>query len=197
MTTFEKATLIIGILNLLCLVIGFIIALVQIKNSSNALSLQLSDTQKVLENNNLLHQADHDWNRRLAAQEALRHFNYSLLDSPLREKFDYLTLKRAIPLQEILEAFNQNATLRSNAHQLLNYYESLARGINQGIFDEEVIKVARKNAMSMNVIAFQHYITDRRTISPKAWLELTDIVQKWKDEPPYAIKREPANAFII
>lgn len=171
MTSYEKISVVVSIINLLILVAGFGFGWKQIKSATT----QLKTMQEQ-------HSDNHEWNRKMAAQEALRQFQYSVLDGPLREKFDYLHQKQAFDLKVILNEFKTDGKMQTNLHQLLNFYEGLARGVNQGIYDEGLIKTGRKNSMIMLCMSFASYIEHRRIISPKAWSDLTHTVDKWKNE---------------
>lgn len=169
MTLYETASLVLSAATLVTVVVGLLYATRQLRNAA----FQLEQTR-------VIHQDNHDWNRRNAAQEALRQYNYSLLSSSLQEVFDYLSLKEAIPLETIQEGFRQNPNIKSELHQLLNYYEALARGVHQGVFDEGIVKAARKNAMIIAARGFGSYIDDRRkNINPYAWTELSALTLKW------------------
>ena len=64
--------------------------------------------------------ANHDWNRRIAAQEALKEYNQSALSSNLQSEFDYLNRSEPIPLRDVLEKFGQRPELQLELHQMLN-----------------------------------------------------------------------------
>ena len=172
MTDFEKYSLVLALTNIVLLIVGFIFAY-----------LQLRGARAEIRTLNVHHADNHDWNRRHAAQEALRNYNYSLLSSPLQTSFDYLNSLDSIPVSQIEDKFSENTDLQSDLHQLLNYYEALARGINQGIFDEDVVKSARRNAMVRCERSFRNYIEKRRqNVSPRAWVELSHITTRWAAE---------------
>lgn len=179
MTTYELLTVIISSASLIILVIGLLYGAKQIKNAL----VQIADTRRI-------HQDNHDWNRRLAAQEALRSYNYSLLSSPIQMVFNYLNVSEPIPLKNIQLEFDKDKTLQSDLHQLLNFYEGLARGIHQALFDEDVVKAARKNAMVMVEKGFLNYIENRREeVNQYAWSELSAIIGKWKNEDNHVSSR--------
>ena len=172
MNDFEFYTLMASALNLLLIIVGFGFAAVQIHAAKRELT---AIKQSHVEN--------HDWNRRVAAQEALRAYNYSLLSSPLQSSFNYLNTSDSFSITEIENKFENESSLQSDLHQLLNYYEGLARGINQAIFDEEVVKTARCNAMIKCERAFRNYIEQRRSsYNVRAWIELSNIVDRWNSE---------------
>jgi hypothetical protein len=127
------------------------------------------------------HRQNHVWNRAYAAQEALRFYNYSTLSGPLQDRFNFRNFHDPIPLQTLLDAFEEETSLQADLHQLLNFYEGLARGINQGIFDESVVRAGRGNAMIRAERAFFAYIDyRRRNVSERAWAELSDIAARWR-----------------
>ena len=139
--------------------------------------------------------ADHDWNRRMASQAALKEYNQSILSSALQSEFDYLNCTESIPLEKILDGFNKHPALQNELHQLLNFYEGLARGVFQNIYDEEVIKAGRRSAMMKAFRAFNSYIEMRRkTSSPTAWTDLGSLVAQWVLEEKGKIQRNPTHA---
>ncbi|MDB2437552.1 DUF4760 domain-containing protein [Hellea sp.] len=135
---------------------------------------------------NLLRQnriEQHDWNRRIAAQKALYEYKAKGAWKHLDAVFDYHDDTNPIQAKEIKEAFLKEDNLKSELFDLLNFYESLARGINYGIYDESVIKAARKNAMIKVTHFFKAYIRHyRQEKNPHAWIQFTDTVERWKNE---------------
>ena len=135
--------------------------------------------------------ADHDLQRRLAAQNSLNEYNKSIITSDLQIEFKYLNVKESIPLERIEKIFGENSALRNELHQLLNFYEGLARGVFQQIYDEEVIKSARKSSMAKALLAFRSYIEmRRREYAPNAWSDLDALVTKWEHESKLIYNRE-------
>lgn len=104
------------------------------------------------------HKENHDWNRRLAAQNALLQYDYSEVSRELNRVFQFVDRTDALSSSEINESLLQNKELKTHLHQLLNFYEGLARGINQGVFDESVIKAGRMGAMMRSELSFRNYI---------------------------------------
>ena len=184
MTNFELSSLIISGITALITLGGLAYAGVQIKKTKE----QIQAAYKV-------NTADHDWNRRMASQAALKEYNQSILSSALQSEFDYLNCVESIPLSNIQEAFGKHPDLQSELHQLLNFYESLARGVFQNIYDEEVIKAGRRSAMMKALRAFNSYIESRRkTSSPTAWTDLESIVAQWILEEKGKAQRNPTHA---
>lgn len=144
-----------------------------------------------------INKADNDWNRRIAAQDALKEYNQSLLSSELHSEFNYSNCTESIPLKKIEEGFNKNQNLEAELYQLLNFYEGLARGIFHGVYDEEIIKAARYNAMRKVFRAFNSYIERRRKISsPAAWKDLESLVDQWKADEKNETKRSATHAKL-
>ena len=169
MSQYEIISLAISVVLLIITIFGLFYAGFQLKCAKKALEMSVK-----------VHSADHDWNRRLAAQNALKEYNQSMIISSLQKKFDYFNRKEAIHLSEVEEKFSSNVNLQNDLHQLLNFYEGLARGVFQQIYDEEVIKAGRRGSMIKALRAFNSYIEDRRAkFSPKAWCEFESLVAKW------------------
>lgn len=128
------------------------------------------------------HRQNHDWNRRNAGQIAIRQMlDLAPVDILINKVFNNSNTTEAIPLEKILEAFENNNELQSQLHQLLNAYEGLARGILQGIYDEEVIYEGRRGSMIQAFDNFKPYITYRRkNVHSSAYELMESIVDRWK-----------------
>jgi RecG-like helicase len=184
MTDFEQYTLILSSTSVLITFTGLFYA-----------GFQLRKAQKNIDASYKINNSIHDWNRREAAQNALKQYDQSILTSALQSKFDYLSCTESIPLKTIEEEFSDNENMQKDLHQLLNYYESLARGVYQEIYDKEVIKSGRKTAMSRVLRAFKSYIDKSRirTGSTKLWSELESLVSEWYLEENKIAARSPTN----
>lgn len=185
MTEYEKLSLALSALTSLIALGGLAYAGVQLK--------QTRDYQELAYR---VHQADHDWNRRLAAQNALKNYNQSVALSGLQKAFNYLNRKEAIPLGEVEEKFKADPELQKALHDMLNAYEGLARGVFHQIYDEEVIKAGRRRAMAKAFRTFHAYIEDRRikVNAPSAWSSLERLANKWMHEAGWAEQRQPTAA---
>jgi hypothetical protein len=187
MTTFEILSLVISGVTLLALLIGLLYGAGQLRCANRSLDA----SSKSLDESKCIHQQNHDFGRRHAAQDALRAYDYSVLSGSLNEAFKFLQMKEPVPLVDIQSAIKEKEGIQRDLHQLLNFYEGLARGINQGIFDEKVIKAARKNAMIVAERGFQNYINKRRTdMNPRAWSELSSICSRWQAADNHVPPRE-------
>jgi len=142
-----------------------------------------------------VHQAEHDWNRRLAAQNALKDYARSAAMSRLQAAFDYLNRKEAIPLAEVEEKFKADPELQNELHNMLNAYEGLARGVAHNIYDEDVVKAGRRRLMMKAFRTFHAYIEDRRArmSAPSAWSELEGITNRWAHEATKTEQRPPTD----
>lgn len=162
------------------LIISGVTALITLGGLAYA-GVQFKKTKEQLQAAYKINAANHDWNRRMAAQAALKEFNQSVLISGLQSEFDYLNCNDPIPLKKIQEGFNNSPTLQRELHQLLNFYEGLARGVFQNIYDEEVIKAGRRSVMIRASKSFSSYIENRRKTSSSnaAWDNLEALVVQW------------------
>jgi len=170
MTLYEKINVIIQIITLLFLGIGLVFTIIQIKK----LTCQLHQ-------NSTIHKQNHLWNRMIASQNALLEHGTTKISKLLTE-FDIVNRTEAIPIAEINNKFTENPELQNSVHLYLNMYEGFARGVRQGIYDEEIIKNARKTAMIVCLRSFSAYIDNLKIKQPKALIELDTLVKKWQHE---------------
>jgi Domain of unknown function (DUF4760) len=123
----------------------------------------------------------HDWNRRKAAQDAALLFNQRVQGRELLEQhLAYVSSFEPVPMEILAKRFEETPNLKQAVHSLLNYFEMLARGVHQSIYDEMVINVAWKGAMTRAIDRFGPYIEERRKSSPEAWRQLEDLVSRWR-----------------
>jgi len=143
------------------------------------------------------HQQNHDWNRRIAAQGAIESLRpLASITIELNDVFDTTNATEAIPLQRILDVFKDDKSIQVKVHQLLNSYEALARGVYQSIYDESVIKAARRGPMIQQFEAFSSYIKYRRkNVLPKAYVQMEALVNKWKSEEEPSDQLEPTGTI--
>lgn len=113
---------------------------------------------------------DHKWRRRIEAQNAVA-FSGGLAEmrQKLDAKLNYIDASEPLSLDLITKAFEEDSTLRTICHDLLNYYEMLARGIHQGIYDEKIIADARDAPMISTFEAFKQYIKMQQRKVPETW----------------------------
>jgi len=131
------------------------------------------------------HGENHDWNRRIAAQQAIREYREiqaSIED--LSHHFDYHNRTEGVAADNFNKKFEEVKHLQTSLHTALNYFEGLARGVRQGIYDEEVVKNAFHGSMISVYECFKYYICSRRKKwdNQKLWFELEALIDKWKQE---------------
>lgn len=175
----NKYTLIINTISLFISFIGLIYAGYQIwvirKQMKNAIE-ELKLTVKI-------HNDNHEWNRRIASQEAITQFRMKNKTKELRNSLNQFDINEIIPLKAILEKFETEPDLKDFIHETLNTFEGYARGIVHGIYDEIIVKSAIKGAMIRHYSCFLPYINHvRKTRNPDLYCDLENIVNKWKSE---------------
>lgn len=130
----------------------------------------------------LAHEQNHEWNRRIATQEALAALRSIDLDS-LNKEFGFSNQRTSIPLKTINEKFEQKPELQTACHKLLNFYEGLASGVHLGIYDELTVKINRRGAIERDYAKFREYIDHRRAvINNTLFIEIEKLINKWRDE---------------
>ncbi len=131
-----------------------------------------------------IHRDNHDWNRRKAAQDAtLSLFEGWGQQELLNTELDYIRRRDAIPITEIDEKCKTNPELLRAIHNCLNFYEALARGVLQQVFDSDIIKGTSRGVMKQNLHNFGPYIQRRRdTGSERAWIDTEQLLKIWQQE---------------
>ncbi|MES2387819.1 MAG: DUF4760 domain-containing protein [Bacteroidota bacterium] len=140
-------------------------------------------TARQIKNTIKIHKDNLNWNKRKAAQDALLSNNQNDIVGKLRESIDYNNITNPLSLEVINQKISEDREIQNSIQRLLDMYEAFSRGILQSIYDEEVIKNARKNSMIRAWNIFQVYIKDRREkINKSAWCEFESLVNRWKHE---------------
>lgn len=179
MTKYEEINIILQIISLVLVTIGLLFT-----------GSQIIKLTTQLKQNSEIHKQNHLWNRMIASQNALLEHG-STKSNLLLKDLDIINRKEAIPLNELQAKFTENPELQNSVHLLLNIYESFARGVRQGIYDEEIIKNARKSTMITHLKSFSAYIDFLQTKQPKVLIELITLVNKWQHEDSDSIIRTP------
>jgi hypothetical protein len=164
MTNYEELKILLGTIGLVFVCAGFLISAYQTSQNTKAL------------------RANHDWNRRNAAQQALVSGSQDLdIKRKIEDSLGIIKNQKRISLAIIQEQLKQDSSLIVDLHRLLNIYESYARGIKQKIYDNEVIMDGRKSVMIRSFDIFFEYIEYRRSVgSSNAWCNLEAIINDWK-----------------
>lgn len=134
----------------------------------------------------------HDWNRRKAAQDATLMLTIGTNGmNLLQEHFSYMTRTDPIACSEFQPVFEKHPEVRITIHDLLNYYEAIARGVFQGIYDEQIIKPSKTTAAFRAYDKLTPYIRQRRleTSSPNLWNHFEALVSSWRRDATNLAKR--------
>lgn len=122
-------------------------------------------------------------NKRIETRKKLD--DYNRLDSALylNERVSFIGNKHSIPIKKIKEAMEVDSQVIVHLSRLLNYYEAIAIGIENNIYDESLVKSTRRGAMVRTFISFEEYIGfDRREGNPMAYIKYEALVNKWINE---------------
>lgn len=120
----------------------------------------------------------------MAAQEAIAGSHERELKADIERYLKFIDSPRQIPLPEILEAIETSKetgkSIITGLHRVLNIYESYARGIRVGLYDEEVIRSSRKIPMISTYEVFKEYIPHRTAMrNDNPWPEYEALVIQW------------------
>lgn len=159
--------LIIQTLNLIVLVIGIVFTYKQIKGARKE--------QK----------ENYDWNKRIEAQKAVCQIVEIREDvKKIKKSFGYENKKdETISYDVAKKILKENPDVEYSLYILLNFFENLTRGIKQGIYDEEVVKVALKGTMIDAYNYFKNYIKKHRKSRENDLLykEFECVVLEWEN----------------
>lgn len=173
MSKYESISLFINGFGVLTLWVGFIFVFVQIKSAIRQISVMIET-----------HRQNHELQRKMAAQLAVNEYNFSSISAELHNIFGYINNNLPISMDVINQKFSESDDNRVKLIMLLRHYESLARGINHGVYDEGVVKATLHRTIIRFARAFSVYIEERRTVlsSPTQWLQFTTLAEKWANE---------------
>lgn len=144
--------------------------------------------------------ANHEWNRRKAAQDAILNkvsLNDETISRPLIAAFNHIADKDPISLDDINSAIaaEDGEIVRRAIHAYLNSFEAIARGVEHHIYDKDVIGDACGDLMTRVFSRYYNYIEHRRNNgSPRAWRFLERFSQEWTraKEPKKSRRRKTA-----
>jgi hypothetical protein len=131
------------------------------------------------------HQEALDWNRRIEAKKALQTASEKIASTiKLYEALPMRDSQETIPRAEIERVIEERPDLHVLLSDMLNWYESLASGILQRVYDEEVIKIARRGDMIRCFDRYKNYIHFIRGTAPRIWEDMEHMAEKWRAEIP-------------
>lgn len=154
---------IIQVLILVVLIITAVIALKEISETKN------------------IHKETLLWNKKNKTIDVLNDFRKVIPHKTKKHfKKQLKQPNKTIPCEEILGEIAQEAKIKSEIVEYLNHHEGLAIGIINGLYNEDLIKKARRTSFFQTWIQYEEYIAHRRKVSnSEAWKNFEEIVNKW------------------
>ncbi len=133
----------------------------------------------------------HDWNRRKAAQDAVDRYKDIQDDNlVLHTHFNVMESAAELELRQVEALCSQDPLIRKAVHRRLNYFEALATGCKQGVYDEDVIRIALESLFRRSLGQFRAYIVHRRNVGAKdLWIEFEALSNRWSNGVSPARKR--------
>jgi hypothetical protein len=99
----------------------------------------------------------------------------------LHEKFRVMESSDPIPLQAVRDACTADSNVRSALHRRLNYFEALAVGCRNHVYDESIVKAALETLFTNTLSQFQPYVDHRRVNGSAGFgLEFETLSIKWR-----------------
>jgi hypothetical protein len=165
MTEFEIYSLWLGIVGIFLVVPGLVFAGYQIYQST------------------LIQRENHAWNMKVSAQQAVAATHEVDFKMQLETELPFIRTSERLSIEVIHKKLDDKPELVAILHRLLNVYESYARGIDQKIYDEEVIKDSRGIVMIKMYDVFIEYVEFRRQQDhPAIWDKFEKMTNKWRVE---------------
>lgn len=126
---------------------------------------------------------NHDWNRRSKTQDAMSIF----VDSGrigdleiLNSAFNYSQSNEPILLDNIDNKTKENPKLLQILFVRLNIFEMFAIGINQGVYDELIVKHSTAVIMTRAYFRFKNFINRQREHNSDFCTSLERLVLNWE-----------------
>ncbi|WP_316787111.1 DUF4760 domain-containing protein [Pedobacter frigiditerrae] len=162
---FEYISLAIQVLGFIAVIFTLLYASKQIKISKN------------------IHEDTLSWNKKIATEEELsRKTSGEIRDRLLTifEKYSEIGIV-SIPLEIIEKEIAKDKKVKQDIHDYLNRFERIARGINFGIYNEEIIIDSSRYMINKVYVNYENYIQKRRNeVNPRAWCCFEELVNRNK-----------------
>ncbi len=101
----------------------------------------------------------------------------------LRKAFGIGNQAEILPLKVIEEKISKNIKLEDALQYLLGEYDQLCLGIQQDVYEQEIIQGSIEQPLIDTYIQFQEYIrATREEGHPHAWLHLEQVVNEWRQD---------------
>jgi hypothetical protein len=125
----------------------------------------------------------HDWNRRNAAQTLFFDFNLNFSMTGVQSALNYTNLKLPVEVDALQAKFNDHPQLQIDIAKLLNFFECLAVGIQNGVYDKQIIELGFKGLMQHGWLVFQNYIRYRQVETIYgSWETFVKVIHRWEAE---------------
>lgn len=152
------------ICKILITAIGVYVAYRQLKNNTNA---KKDDTQLTI---------------KIETEHKLSEYkNLSIRELENNKVIKYLDTTddvKPLSFEIIQKEIRKHPKIKGEIHTLLNYYESIIRGINNGLYNQKMVEDWGANRMKRAYRKFQRYIKERQINNPKAWELLSKYMEK-------------------
>lgn len=124
-----------------------------------------------------IHKETLNWNRMYQTQNILKELNDSFV--PLKYKFTPQDLDTSFLIEEVMSVI-EDRDLVSKIDKRLNSYESIARGIRLGLYDEELVKLSRRTVLVGKFFNNKNYIEHfRKRRNKRIYRNLEWLAEKW------------------
>ena len=144
-----------------------------------------------------VHRDNHEWNRRKSAQDLTIDIGSRISDyNDLSVAFNLFNRTEAIPLDEINTKFAENPSLELKVLEFLNLFNIMARGVIEGVYDEEIIYKARSTSMIKTFEALKQYIEKRKNERGiDIYSSIEALVNEWKNKNTLVKRRRITGQF--
>ena len=86
----------------------------------------------------------------------------------------------ALRWDQVEDVCKAKPEVRQALHRRLNYFENLAAGCKQGVFDEGIVKISLETLFARTLSKFRAYVEHRRNLGGKdMWVEFEALSQSW------------------
>lgn len=170
----EQATQILQIVAYLVIAVALVYA-----------ALQINGIRRTIRETN-------SWNRRKAAQDMIFQIDKNAsVCTDLNRHFGIFKKREPIPLAKIQKAFSENSELEFRLVELLNAYSALARGVLEGVYDEQIVYDASSARLVKIHNSFQMYIEFRhQEQGPHLYTALETLACEWRARLSPADRRD-------
>ena len=125
----------------------------------------------------------HDWNRRNAAQTLFWSFNSGFSFAGVQDALDYANVMQPLEVDYLQKKFSENKQLQLDVSKLLNFFECLCVGVQNGVYDRQIIETGFKGLLMHGWLVFKKHIEFRQNTTPyKSWETFAKFAHRWEAE---------------